>query len=285
MWVIFAVLNPVFDSLKGVFSKKASKQVDPLLVSWFNNLIPLFLFSPFLFFIDLKFNYQFFEALFISGLINITSTILYHRALFKGDISVVIPLLSFTPLFLLFLSPLIVGEFPDTWGLIGTILIVAGSYLLNINLKRQNIFSPLKSLIKEKGTRYMLIVAFIWAISANFDKRGIEASSIYQYIFFINLVVTLGTTIFVFSKRKFSLPELKAEYKNLLAVGLLTSAVFFVHMTAITLTLVVYVVSIKRTGGMISVFLGYFIFKEKNIRQRFLGSAIMFAGVLLIVLL
>ncbi|MEJ2616635.1 MAG: EamA family transporter [Ignavibacteriaceae bacterium] len=205
--------------------------------------------------IYLKFNYQFFEALLVSGLINITSTILYHRALFKGDISVVIPLLSFTPLFLLFLSPLIVGEFPDTWGLI------------------------------EKGTRYMMIVAFIWAISANFDKRGLEASSIYQYVFFINLVVTLGTTIFVFSKRKISLPALKAEYKNLLAVGLLTSAVFFVHMTAITLTLVVYVVSIKRTGGMISVFLGYFIFKEKNIRQRFLGSAIMFAGVLLIVLL
>ena len=248
-------------------------------------LIPLIIFSPVLFFTELRFNYQFFEAIFISGLINITATILYHRALFKADISVVIPLLSFTPLFLLFLSPLIVGEFPDSWGLIGTLLIVAGSYLLNINLKKQNVFSPLKSLIKEKGTRYMLIVAFIWAISANFDKRGIEASSIYQYIFFINLFVTLGTTIFVFSKRKISLPALKAEYKNLVAVGILTSAVFFVHMTAITLTLVVYVVSIKRTGGMISVFLGYFIFKEKNIRQRFLGSAIMFAGVLLIILL
>jgi drug/metabolite transporter (DMT)-like permease len=285
MWVIFAVLNPIFDSLKGVFSKKASKQVDPLLVSWFNNLIPLIIFSPVLFYTELRFNYQFFEALFISGLINITATILYHRALFKGDISVVIPLLSFTPLFLLFLSPLILGEFPDTWGLIGTILIVAGSYLLNINLKKQNVFSPLKSLIKEKGTRYMLIVAFIWAISANFDKKGIEASSIYQYIFFINLFVSIGTTVFVFSKRKVSLPALKAEYKNLLAVGILTGAVFFVHMTAITLTLVVYVVSLKRTGGMISVFLGYFIFKEKNIRQRLLGSAIMFAGVLLIVLL
>lgn len=285
MWVIFAVLNPIFDSLKGVFSKKASKQVDPLLVSWFNNLIPLILFTPVLFFIELKFNYRFFEAIFISGLINITSTILYHRALFKGDISVVIPILSFTPLFLLFLSPLIVGEFPDAWGLAGTILIVAGSYLLNINLKSQNIFSPLNSLFKEKGTRYMLIVAFIWAISANFDKRGIEASSIYQYIFFINLVVTSGTTIFVFSKRKISFKAVKMEYKNLFAVGFLTSAAYFVHMTAITLTLVVYVVSLKRTGGMISVLLGYFIFKEKNIRQRFLGSAIMFAGVLLIILL
>ncbi len=284
MWVIFAILNPVFDSLKGVFSKKASKRVDPLLVSWFNNLIPLILFSPFLFFINLKFNYQFFEALFISGIINVISAVLYHRALFKGDISIVIPILSFTPLFLLFLSPLIVGEFPDLWGLFGTILIVFGSYLLNINLKRQNIFLPIKSLITDKGTRYMLIVACIWAISANYDKRGINASSIYQYIIFLNLFATIGTTIFVFSKRKISLQALKLEYKNLSIVGLLTSAGYFVHMTAITLTLVVYVVSLKRTGGMISVLLGYFIFKEKNIRQRFLGCAIMFIGVLFIIL-
>lgn len=281
----FFSTQPDLRFIKGVFSKKASKRVDPLLVSWFNNLIPLIVFSPLLFFIELRFNYQFFEALFISGLINITSAILYHRALFKGDISIVIPILSFTPLFLLFLSPLIVGEFPDSWGLIGTILIVAGSYLLNINLKKQNVFSPLKSLIKNAGTRYMLIIAFIWAISANFDKRGIEASSIYQYIIFINLFATIGTTIFIFSKRKISFQALKLEYKNLFAVGFLTSAGYFVHMTAITLTLVVYVVSLKRTGGMISVLLGYFIFKEKNIRKRFLGSAIMFAGVLLIILL
>ena len=285
MWVIFAVLNPVFDSLKGVFSKKASKRVDSLLVSWFNNLIPLLIFSPLLFIIELKFNYQFYEALFISGIINITSAILYHRAIFDGDISAVVPMLSFTPLFLLFLSPVIVGEFPDFWGLIGTILIISGSYLLNVNLKKQNILAPLKSLFKERGTRYMLIVSFIWAISANFDKRGIEASSILQYLVFINLFVTAGTTVYVFSKRKITVPALKLEYKNLLMVGLMTSAGYFVHMTAISLTLVVYVVSLKRTGGMISVILGYFIFKEQNIRQRFLGSVIMFAGVLLIILL
>ena len=284
MWIIFAVLNPIFDSLKGVFSKKASKRVDPLLVSWFNNLIPLILFAPVLFFIDLQFNYRFFEALFISGIINITAAILYHRAISDGDISVVVPMLSFTPLFLLFLSPLIVGEFPDFWGLIGTILIISGSYLLNVNLKKQSILEPLKSLFKERGTRYMLIIAFIWAISANYDKRGIEASSILQYLVFINLFATIGTTVYVFSKRKITAPALKLGFKNLLMVGLMTSAGYFVHMTAISLTLVVYVVSLKRTGGMISVILGYFIFKEQNIRQRFLGSAIMFTGVLLIIL-
>ena len=157
--------------------------------------------------------------------------------------------------------------------------------MLNINLEKAEYILSFEIFIKDRGTRYMLIVAFIWAISANFDKRGIEASSIYQYIIFLNLFATIGTSIFVFSKRKISVHALKLEYKNLFAVGLLTAAGYFVHMTAITLTLVVYVVSLKRTGGMISVLLGYLIFKEKNIRQRFLGSAIMFAGVLLIVLL
>ncbi len=68
-------------------------------------------------------------------------------------------MLSFTPLFLVFISPLIVGEFPTAKGLIGIILIVVGSYLLNVNLKEKGILFPIKSLMKNKATRYMLIVA------------------------------------------------------------------------------------------------------------------------------
>ena len=193
-------------------------------------------------------------------------------------------MLSFTPLFLLFLSPLIVGEFPDFWGLIGTLLIISGLIFIKRKPQKAENTGTLKSLFKEKGTRYMLIIAFIWAISANYDKRGIEASSILQYLVFIDIFATIGTTVYVFSKRKITAPALKLGFKNLLMVGLTTSAGYFVHMTAISLTLVVYVVSLKRTGGMISVILGYFIFKEQNIRQRFLGSAIMFTGASLIIL-
>ncbi|OGU42749.1 MAG: hypothetical protein A2315_06505 [Ignavibacteria bacterium RIFOXYB2_FULL_35_12] len=284
MWVIYAVLNPFIDASRNVFSKKASLNVDSLVVSWVNNFVPFLLFLPVVFFIELKFNQQFIISVIISGTINTAAAILYHRAISQGEISVVVPMLSFTPLFLLVISPIIVGEFPTSKGFIGIILIVVGSYLLNVNLKEKGILFPLKSLMKNKATRYMLIVAFIWSISANFDKKGIEASSILQYILFINLFVTIGTTIFVISKGKFSLQSVWRERKNLFFVGALTSLGYFVHMTALAMTLVAYVIALKRTSGMITVVLGYLILKEQNIKERLLGSTIMFLGVLFIVL-
>ena len=285
MWVIYAILNPIADAARNVFSKKASSNINPLIISWANNLLPLLFFFPFLFFLDLKFNREFFEAVIVSGLINITAVILYHRAISKGEISLVVPMISFTPLFLLITSPIIVGEFPDVYGFIGIILIVTGSYLININLKTEGIFTPLKSLLKHKGTRYMLIVSFIWSISANFDKIGINSSSVFQYIFFVNLFVFSGTTIFITAKRKLDFNSIKLEWKNLFFLSLMTTFTFFFHMMALSLTLVAYVVALKRTAGMITVILGFFFFKEKNVRNRLLGSTIMFVGILFIVLL
>ena len=284
MWIFFAVLNPIVDASRNVFSKKASLRVDSLVISWISNLIPLLIFLPTIFFIELKINQQFIISVLVSGFINTAATILYHRAISKGDISEVVPMLSFTPLFLLAISPFIVGEFPSYKGLFGIMLIVLGSYMLNVNFKQQGFLQPLKSLAKNKATRYMLIVAFIWIISANFDKKGIESSSILQYIFFINGFVTIGTTIFLISKGKFSLQSILMEKKNLVFVGLLTSAGYFAHMTALSMTLVAYVISLKRTSGMISVVLGYIFLNEQNLRERLIGSVIMFIGVLFIVL-
>ena len=55
-------------------------------------------------------------------------------------------------------------------------------------------------------------------------------------------------------------------------------------MAAINLTLVAYVVSVKRTSAIMSVLFGYFIFKERGIKERLIGATIMIIGVLLIVL-
>lgn len=284
MWIIYAVLNPFLDASRNVFSKKASLNVDSLVVSWVNNFIPLLFCLPIPFFIDLKFNQQFIIAIIISGTINTAAAILYHRAISKGDISEVVPLLSFTPLFLLIMSPLIIGEFVTWKGIVGIILIVIGSYLINVNLKKEGIYYPLKSLLKNKGTRYMLIVAVILSVSANFDKKGIESSSVLQYLLFINIYITIGTTIFAITKRRLSIKSLWKERKNLFFVGVITSMAYFVHMTAISMTLVAYVIALKRTAGMISVVFGFFFLNEQNIRERLLGSTIMFIGVLFIVL-
>ncbi len=284
MWVLYAGLNPFIDSTRNIFSKKASRNIDPMLISLANNGIPMVLFSPVIFFVDFKYDAAYFTSLIISALINIAAVLLYHKALSKGDISEVVPMLSFTPLFLLLSSPVLIGEFPSVYGVIGILLLVAGSYLLNINNLKQGIIKPFRSLIKNKGTRYMLIVAFIWSISANFDKIAIAHSSVWQYAFTVNVLITAGIGAIVIAKKKFSAGQIKLERTNLLLVGLLTTAGFYVHMTALSLTLVAYVIAFKRMGGMISVVYGRVFLGETNIRARFLGASLMFAGVLFILL-
>lgn len=284
MWVLFATLNPVGEALRGLFSKRASKHADPLLIAWCNAVIPACFFIPLLFILDLQLTKDFFIPLSISGSINITAFILYHNAISKEDISVVMPLTSFTPLFLLGTSPLIVGEFPTEFGLAGILFIVTGSYLLNARVAKGGIWQPLKSLITNKGTRYMLIVAFIWSISANFDKLAVEASSTWQYMLFLSLFVSTGLTIILLFKGKLKLSEFKKDPLNISLVGFISVFTFIFHMIALSLTLVAYVVALKRTSGMIGVLLGKIFLKEKHFRERLLGASLMFIGVLLIVL-
>ncbi|MDY0081200.1 MAG: DMT family transporter [Ignavibacteriaceae bacterium] len=285
MWVILALLNPVSESFRNVFSKKASLQgADPYLVSWFNNFIPVLVYTPLLLFIDLRFTEEFITVTVISGFINIVAVLLYHRAIAEGNISEVVPMLSFTPLFLLAASPLIINEFPDWHGVTGLLLIVLGSYMLNINLARSGFLSPFKSLLRAKGTRYMLIVAFIWALSSNYDKIGIQQSSPLQYIIFLNLFVFVGITIVLLFLKRLSIPAIIHTNKNVVIVGIFTAFGFFLQMTALSLTLVAYVIALKRMSGMITVIWGYYFFNERNIHEKLVGSVIMFVGVLLILL-
>ncbi|MFA7229155.1 MAG: DMT family transporter, partial [Melioribacteraceae bacterium] len=222
MWILFASLNPISEGIRSVFIKKASKQFDPIVISWANNFLPVLFFTPILFFIDLKFNTLFWVGLIGSSAINVAANILYMRSISKGDISSVMPMQSFAPIFLLLSSPVILGEFPNIVGLIGIITGVAGSYLLNLDLKQKNILAPFKSLVKDKGTKYMLIVAFLWSISANFDKIAIQNSSTWQYMAFTNIIIFSSITILVKTTKKFEVKSLTGDKKYLLIISLFT---------------------------------------------------------------
>lgn len=284
MWLIFATLNPISEGFRSLFIKKASKDVDPMVISWANNALPFLVFACILFFINLKFNTLFFVGFLGSGILNVFATILYMRAISNGDISSVMPMLSFTPLFLLGLGPLVLGEFPHTLGLIGILLIVIGSYMLNLGPRQKNILAPFKMLLENKGTRYMLIVAVIYAFTANFDKISIQNSSVLQHAGFMNILIFISLTLITVYQKKLNKENLSSGGKNLLYVSLFTTGSYLFHMTALSLTLAAYVVAMKRLSIVISVILGGFMLKEPNLKARLPAAVIMFAGVILIVL-
>ncbi len=214
------------------------------------------------------------------------------KALKSSDLSITVPMLTFTPLFLLITSPVMVGEFPGIFGLIGIFLIVTGSYLLNINHNKKSLsqgyrnryLAPFKALLKEKGPRLMLVVAFIWSITSNIDKIGLQNSSPLFWVIAVDIYVALLMLPLCTFRRNRKTAQIRANWRALLTLGLFGGLTAVCQMTAISLTLVAYVISIKRTSAIGGVLFGYLIFKEKGIRARLVGAIVMVFGVLFITL-
>ena len=288
VWFVYAFLTALFESAKDVFSKKSLKQMDEYVVSWSLMFFSLVLLLPMFIFIDIpKLTSQFWIALFIGGSLNVMAIILFMKAIKASDLSLTIPMITFTPLFLLLTSPIMIGEFPTSLGLAGVLLIVAGSYVMKTKHMRKGVkgfFAPFGALIKEKGPRLMLLVAFIWSITSNFDKMGVINSSPMFWVAATGLFMAIIMLPIMLFKSKNIVHKMRSGYKVLIPAGIFGVAASIFQMTAVSMTLVAYVISIKRTSTIMSVLFGHFLFKEKGLKERLIGVILMVLGVVMITL-
>lgn len=282
-WILLAASTAFFESLKDVAGKKCLLNIDASVVAWAMKFFALPFLLPLIIFIPIPpLKPEFWGALVIGGSLNVVTSILYMKALQASDISLTVPMLTFTPLFLIVTSPLIVHEFPSPWGILGILLIVFGSYRLNLRERHKEFFAPFRAIVEEKGPRLMLIVAFIWSITSNFDKIGVQSSSPFFWTISVSAYIMVGMLPFVYNKLK------KIGIRNLISsnflifMGLFFALSMICQMTAVTFTLVAYVIAIKRTSALMSVFWGHFIFKEKGLRERLIGVIAMLVGVIII---
>jgi uncharacterized membrane protein len=282
-WLFFAGLTAFFDSLKVVFGKHSLGTTDIYVTGWawrffaFLALLPALAFVPFP-----ALSANFWWAILISGGINLLVTPLYMRAIQMDDLSLVMPMITFTPLFLLITSPIVVGEFPSWPGLMGMVLIVLGAYGLNIGEFNKGWLQPLKALVARRGPRLMLLVAFLWSISANFDKIGMQASSPLIYSIGVLAFLTVGLTPFALRQSRNPVQAVRGNYGPLMLLGISSGLVLLTQMFAMELTLVAYVIAIKRTSAALSVLWGALFFKEPNLQTRLPAVVIMLMGVILI---
>ena len=182
-------------------------------------------------------------------------------------------------------SPLILGQFPDRYGILAIVLIVIGAYILNYHGLKQGFLEPFRTIFYSRGSVYMLIVAFLWSVTANIDKIGVEESSPIFWAFSKDFLILLFLMGFVLKRSKKPLKQIQDRFWPLMTVGFFRTASVISQMFAIQLLLVPYVISIKRTSAVIVVFLGYFFLGETAFfRTKLTGVVIMIIGLILIML-
>ena len=284
-WIIYSFLTALFESLKDVLGKKSLEKCNEYIVAYALRLFALPFLLPLLFFTkEIVLGSGFWIALLTGGTLNLITTVLYMKAIKASDLSVTVPMVTFTPLFLLLTSPIIVGEFPPLKGILGILLIVFGSYLLHLKEKHKGILAPFKAIITEKGPRLMLVVAFIWSVTSNIDKVGIRNSSVVLWAVAIHIFIVITMVPLVWFTSRSSIHQFVKQRNMLIPLGFIDALKYFFQLAALQFTLVAYVISIKRTSAILCVIFGALIFKEKGIKERLTGSVIMVAGVLLITL-
>ncbi|PIP41187.1 MAG: hypothetical protein COX19_04205, partial [Desulfobacterales bacterium CG23_combo_of_CG06-09_8_20_14_all_51_8] len=88
--------------------------------------------------------------------LNAVPLFMYIRAIQVSPLSLTVPYLAFTPVFMIATGFLFLGEMPDIWGFVGIGAVCAGSYVLNMDLRNLSLLGPLRSVFKETGSWMML---------------------------------------------------------------------------------------------------------------------------------
>ena len=199
-----------------------------------------------------------------------------------SPLSTSMPMLSFTPAFLLFTSWVMLGERTGPLGTVGVCAIVLGAYILNAHRTSVGLLAPFKALVTTPGSVYVLGTALIYAVTANLGKIGIQQSSATFFTAASYLVVCLVVAPFMVRATARHGSVFRANARPLLLMGVAAAVMMICYAVAVQLTLVPYVIALKRTNGLFSVLFGVWLFGEGRIRQSLLGAGIMFAGVVLI---
>jgi len=283
-WLLLALATALFYGLQGVWTKWITRTVSGAAAGWAIFAFAFPLLAVYLAFQGLPpVEERFWPALITNVGVNVVSFYLYVSAIQKGDLGLTYPLLALTPVFVLPVEWLLLGDFPGARGLGGVALVVLGVYVLNFSERREGLFAPFAAVLRDPGARRMLAVALIWSVSAVVDKVATISSSPAFYGTLESGLIALAFVPLVMRKGEGFRAALSRKTWWLLAVqGLLFALMFVVQMEAIQRTLAAYVISIKRSGAIVSVLLGALLFGEPRLRERLAGLVVILAGVLLI---
>lgn len=276
-----------FKSTKSITTKIASTGSDIYTTSFFTRIIGVIIFSVLVFIFKgyyLPTPPEFWISAVINSIILGLTTLIFAKALEISDISLISPIMSLLPVVTIFPAIVLLNEIPSVWGFLGLISITVGAYLISLDQSSDSYLQPIISLKDDQGVRLAVFGLVIAAIIPSIDKIGIQNSDPLTWVLATHIGSSVILIIFMLLKTPNISSEIKRNWKVLILVGLSSSIIWIFQSYGYTYTHVAYVSGAKRTSILLSVIAGYYIFGERNIRQRLIGSGFILIGVLLIIL-
>lgn len=286
MWFVYSILTGFLIATSSCIAKLIMRGNDEYVVGWLRLIFAFPLFLILLLLIQIpELDHIFYKTILILIPFEILAYILILRAVKVSPLSSIMPFLAITPALVIITSSIILGERLSTIGIIGILLVVIGGYVLNIEAVRIGILGPVKAILKERGSRYMIAAASIFSLTSVLGKQAISHSSpvFFAAVYFPIITLFLTPIILLrYKKGLFRINSFKKNFYFFLLSGLLFVLANLFHCLAISMTAAAYMIAVKRSSIFFGVIYGALVFKESNIRERLSGASIMFLGIILI---
>jgi len=283
MWAIYAFLSAFFVATTDPIAKRNLKADDEYVVGWMLLAVSsVFLGVYYFFYGTFRIGPGLVATLLAIIPLEILASILYYRALKLTDISLSVPFLALTPVFVVLTGFLVLGERVSPAGTIGIVLIAIGVYSLNIKEAKYGWTTPIRAIFLNRGSVYMLAVAFVFSVSASVSKRVMLLSSPEQAPFIYNFSIAVAMAPIIVYRLASGRSVLSRDRRSIIsyaALGLfaaLSSIFFFKSMSCAN---VAYAISIKRLSLLISVGYGWLFFRERDVHIRLVSTVCMVLGI------
>ena len=206
------------------------------------------------------------------------------KALQDGDLSILGPINAYKSVFGLVLAFILLKEIPDLQGIAGITLIIFGSYFVLDTTKERFSFA----LIKNKSIQYRFLALIFCSAEAVFIKKLIELSNVTEaFILWCFAGALFSIILLAFYKIKIKTELSKLKHINLLFLFIIVFCTGIMQLTTNYVfenMNVAYALALFQLSSLVSIFLGYKIFKERNILKKLVGTVIMITGAVLIIL-
>ena len=289
LWAAYAFAAAVFHAMGSIIGKKVL-QHDHALEYGASQGIYLLLLVFVLPFLNLAYDWRVFVALYVISVVLTAGNLYYLRSVRHSELSSCMPLMNISPLFLLVIAFVLLGETPDTLAVLGVFLLVMGTYLLQMGTAghHKGILAPFRTLLKSRYALYMIFAMLIFSFTATMQKAVVNwGVDVFTIVVLVRLFMGINYVTFESAKHGFGeiLGHLKQDGMQIFGstFSSFMSDVALILAMGVPGALVSLIIPVKRLSTFFTSLIGGRLFHEHRIGLKLLACCVMLVGVVLVV--
>lgn len=280
MWQIYAFMSVVAISIAVLLNKIAVRDRDASVVTWGLMGIAAFCLLPL---IDFSFNIptNLYPYVFAAGAVYSAAALWASKSYKNSDLSLIAPIKNFTPVFVLLLSAIFLGETVTMQKIIGIFFVFIGAIALE-NIKKPH--KSLKMLALNDGVKWAFLTMVAMSLGHILDKYILFNLDAGMFSVLLYWIIFVMLTVHIIFKKKIGLgiSTIRNAPSIIFFAGFFEALSFYLQMLALRLVDVSIYVPIRRTYSIIVVILAYYILNEDNIKNKLFGVVLMVIGVIIL---